>query len=149
VLLFFTLPTLAVFCFWAQRIPIADATAINYCNSLSLPPSLSLSLSLSHTHTHSLRGSRWQTRQPSITATHTHSLTHSHTHTHSLTHSLTLPPSLTQRIPMADATAINYCNIPLTALAAAVLLGDSFGRLDIACMVACFVGVMLVVQVLR
>ena len=48
---------------------------------------------------------------------------------------------------MADATAINYCNIPLTALAAAVLLGDSFGRFDVACMVACFVGVMLVVQV--
>jgi drug/metabolite transporter (DMT)-like permease len=40
-----------------------------------------------------------------------------------------------QRMPLADATAINYCNIPLTALVAAVLLGDSFGRLDVACMV--------------
>ena len=91
---------------------MADATAINYCNTHTHTLSLSLSLSLSLTHSHSL------------------------------TH------SLTQRIPMADATAINYCNIPLTALAAAVLLGDSFGRLDVACMVACFVGVMLVVQVL-
>jgi drug/metabolite transporter (DMT)-like permease len=51
-----------------------------------------------------------------------------------------------QHVPLADATAINYLGIPLTAVVGALMLGDPFGAVDAACMVCCSVGVVIVIQ---